>query len=117
MRLRSGKTLVKTVRPKNTSLPQNNASDTKQPIGLVVRTTENTNPIGTNELILTPVTIAKSMSGVLVTLHVATSIPTTHMPTHTPIEDTMPSYMPGFTMSLVSSDFLYGMPTANMERL
>lgn len=77
MPLRSGKTLVKMVYSKNTSLPQNNAQDTEQPIASTVGATENTNPIGTNERILNLVTSATSMPGVVVSLPMATSIPTT----------------------------------------
>lgn len=79
--------------------------------------TENTNSMRTNKFILNPVMSATSMPGVVVSLHVATSIPMTPMPSHTPLLDHMPSYFPIFTMPLVSRDFPYGMPTAMMAGL
>lgn len=79
--------------------------------------TESTNPIGTNEPILTLVTSATLMPWVMVSLPAATSIPTTPRSTHTAIGDPMPSYRLGFTMPLVYRDFLYGMPTAMVAGL
>lgn len=57
------------------------------------------------------------MLGMVVSLTVATSIPTTPRPTHTGIGDPRPSYMQSFTMSLVYRDFPYCIPTTMMEGL
>lgn len=64
MHLRSGKTLVEMVRPRNTSLPQNNAPENEQSSSSKVGTAENTNPIGSNEHVLNPIASTTSMLGI-----------------------------------------------------
>lgn len=53
MLLRTGKTLVEMDLSRNTPLPQNNAIENEQPVSSMIGTIENTNPIGTNELVST----------------------------------------------------------------
>lgn len=79
--------------------------------------TKNTNPTGTNEPIHNSVTSATPMSGVVVSFYVETSILTTRRPTHNPLVDLSPSYMPSLTMPQVSEDFPYGMPIVMMTGL
>lgn len=57
------------------------------------------------------------MPELVVSFHVATSIPTTLRPTHAHLVYPKPFYMPSFTMLLVSRDFPYGTPIAMMEEL
>lgn len=97
----SGKTLVEMVFPRNTSLPQNNALENEQPGSSMVGTTEYTNPIGTNALVLNLIVSTTLMPGVVVAFPVATSILTTPRPTSAPLMDPSHSYLPSFTMTSV----------------
>ena len=76
--------------------------------------TGNTNPLWTNESILNPIASTIPLSGVVVALPVATSIPTTSRLTSAPLVDPKPSYVTSFTMLEVLRDFPYDMPTTMM---
>lgn len=93
MSLRSGKTLVEMVRPRNNPFPQNNAPENEQPISLTIGTTENINPIGTNETVIDPVVSTTLMPRAMIVLPASTSTPTTPRPTSIPLLDPRPSYI------------------------
>lgn len=89
------------VHSRSASLPQNSTVKNERPVSLMVRTTGNTNPIGTNELVLNPIVTTNLMLGVMVTLPMEKSIPTTPRPTSVPLVDPKPSYVSNFTMPQV----------------
>lgn len=58
-----------------------------------------------------------SILGMVVTLPQVTSVPVSPWPNATVIGDNKPPYLPSSTMSLVTMDYPYGMPTAMMTGL